>query len=183
MKKPPKSAILVTVLSLLLLAALVGYRSLSGKAAAQPDALSASSQTAPDFTVQDVNGSSVALSSLKGKPVVLNFWASWCPPCKAEMPDYEKMYREYGPKGVAFFMVNMTDGSRETVATAKQFLQQSQYTFPVYFDTKGSAAQAYNVSAIPDSVFIGRSGTVAAAYEGMIDAAAMRNNIEAILKS
>lgn len=175
----------IIAFALLLICAVLGYRLLSQKVKPQQNA-AASSQTpityAPDFTVQDVNGKAVSFSDFKGKPVVLNFWASWCPPCKAEMPDYEKMYRQYGSKGVVFIMVNLTDGNRETTATAKQFLKVSRYTFPVYFDGKLNAANTYGISSIPTSIFIGKDGAIENSYEGMISAAVMKNNIEAIMK-
>ena len=195
MNAKAKTGLLVGVFALLLVVTVVGYRLLSAKAHPQQGSSTSTAQgesgssgpssskpAAPDFTVQDANGKEVSFSEFKGKPVVVNFWASWCPPCKAEMPDYEKMYQEYSKKGVSFVMINMTDGSRETVATAQKFLQESRYTFPVYFDVKQSAAGVYGVSAIPDSVFIDKSGTVVNAYAGMIDANTMKSNLEAILK-
>lgn len=182
MKKSSKTSILITVLALLLVAAVLGYRSLSGKVTPQQSTASASEQSAPDFTVQDAGGKSISFSSFQGRPVVLNFWASWCPPCKAEMPDYEKMYQQYASKGVVFMMVNMTDGSKETVSTAQKFLKDNQYTFQAYFDVEGSASETYGISSIPDSVFINKNGEIIGAYKGMLDSATMQKNIEAILE-
>ncbi len=195
MNAKAKTGILVGVFALLLVVTIVGYRLLSAKIHPQQGSSASSAQgenassapssskaAAPDFTVQDATGKEISFSEFKGKPVVVNFWASWCPPCKAEMPDFEKMYQEYSKKGVSFVMINMTDGSRETVATAQKFLQESRYTFPAYFDVKQSAAGVYGVSAIPDSVFIDKSGTIVNAYAGMIDANTMKANLEAILK-
>ena len=182
MDKRAKIIIGTAAFALLLILAVIGYNLLSQKVKPQQNTAAASSQTtkksAPDFTVQDANGNNVSLSDFKGKPVVLNFWASWCPPCKAEMPDYEKMYQQYSSQGVVFMMVNMTDGSRETTATAKQFLKDSNYTFSAYFDVKSNAANTYGISSIPDSIFIDKSGNVVNAYEGMIDAATMKKSIE-----
>lgn len=194
MNAKAKTGILVGILALLLVATVVAYRTLSSKVQPQTSAApssqgesassepSSSKPTAPDFTVQDAGGKEVSFSEFKGKPVVVNFWASWCPPCKSEMPDYEKMYQEYGKKGVSFVMINMTDGSRETVAGAQKFLKDNGYTFPAYFDVKQSAAGAYGISAIPDSVFIDKNGTVVNAFTGVIDADTMKTNLEAILK-
>jgi thiol-disulfide isomerase/thioredoxin len=186
MDKRAKIIIGIAAFALLLILAVVGYNLLSKKVKPEQTSAVSSSQTsktsAPDFTVQDTNGNNVSLSDFKGKPVVLNFWASWCPPCKAEMPDYEKMYQQYSSKGVVFMMVNMTDGSRETTATAKQFLKDSNYTFPAYLDVKSNAANTYGISSIPDSIFIDKDGNVVNSYEGMIDAATMKKNIEAIIK-
>jgi thiol-disulfide isomerase/thioredoxin len=194
MNAKAKTGILIGVFALLLVVTIVAYRMLSAKVQPQTSAVSSSQGTsvssepssskpaAPDFTVQDAGGKDVSFSEFKGKPVVVNFWASWCPPCKAEMPDYEKMYREYSAKGVSFVMINMTDGSRETVAGAQKFLKENGYTFPAYFDEKQSAAGAYGISAIPDSVFIDKNGAIVSAFTGVIDANTMKNNLEAILK-
>lgn len=138
-------------------------------------------KAAPDFTASDIKGLDVSLSDFKGKPVVINFWASWCPPCKAEMPDYEKLYREYSSKGVVFMMVDLTDGSRETITTAKKFITDSKYTFPVYFDVKYSGANAYKINSIPVSVFVDKDGNISSSYNTKLDEATIRKSIEAIL--
>lgn len=124
--------------------------------------------SAPDFTVQDINGDTVSLSDYKGTPVVLNFWASWCGPCKGEMPDFQKAFQTYGDK-IQFMMVNMTDGGQETVDTASAFISKSDFTFPVFFDTDGSGATAYEVYSIPTTFFIDENGNVSAYSSGMID--------------
>lgn len=131
---------------------------------------------APDFTVQDRDGKAVSLHSLEGKPVIVNFWASWCPPCKAEMPDFEAAYKQHGGD-IQFMMVNMTDGGRETVATAEQFIQQQGYTFPVYFDTEQDAAFTYGVSAIPTTYFIDAQGNLVAYAAGAITSQQLEQGI------
>ena len=120
---------------------------------------------APDFTVYDADGKPVKLSDMKGKPVVLNFWASWCPPCKAEMPDFQETYEEMGGR-INFLMVNAT-GS-ETLAEAKAFIESSGYTFPVLYDTKDSASMAYGVSSLPTTYFIDAQGRAVAQATGAI---------------
>ena len=114
--------------------------------------------TAPDFTVLDKDGNTVRLSEKFGKPIVINFWATWCPPCKQELPDFDKLCKEYGDR-VVFMMVNLTDGYRDTVDGTKRFVSGKGYTFPVYFDTKDNAASAYNVSSIPQTTFIDATAT------------------------
>ncbi len=111
----------------------------------------------PDFTVYDREGNEVQLSDFRGKPIILNFWASWCGPCKSEMPDFEELYQEYG-EDIHFLMINMTDGYQETVESAGQFLEKSQYTFPVYFDLDYEAAVAYGVTSLPTTFFIDAEG-------------------------
>ena len=132
--------------------------------------------TAPDFTVLDADGNEVSLSDFFGTPIVLNFWASWCPPCKAELPDFEAACKKYEGK-VVFLMVNMTDGQRETVEIAKDFITSEGYTFPVYFDTRYEASYAYGISSIPTTYFINADGTLEAKATGMISAAQLEQGI------
>lgn len=134
-----------------------------------------------DFTVLDVDGNEVTLESKIGKPLVINFWASWCPPCKGEMPDFEEVYQEKG-EDITFMMVNMTDGGRETIETAKSFLNDSGYTFPIYFDTEQSAAGAYGISSIPTTIFIDAKGQIIAGSTGAIDKETLLKGIDMILK-
>lgn len=103
---------------------------------------------APDFTVYDADGNEVLLSEYFGKPIVLNFWASWCSPCQMEMPDFHEKYLEIG-EDVQFLMINMTDGSRETVEIASEFIEEKGYTFPVFYDTKSDAAMTYGAYSLP----------------------------------
>ena len=137
--------------------------------------------TAPDFTALDAQGNEVRLSDYFGKPIVLNFWASWCGPCKSEMPDFEEAYQTYG-SDVEFMMVNLTDGSRETVETAKAFIAEQNFTFPVYFDTANEAAIAYQASSIPATYFIDKNGNIIAHAVGMLDKANILKGIEMILE-
>ena len=129
-----------------------------------------------DFNVVDANGKAVLFSDLLGKPIVLNFWATWCGWCEREMPDFEEMYKKYG-EDVTFVMVNVTGGS-ETVEKAKQFIADEGYTFPVYFDVNRSAATKYGTDAgIPMSYFFDAQGTLIAHAEGAIDAATLEIGI------
>lgn len=137
--------------------------------------------TAPDFTVTDENGREVMLSDQIGKPVVLNFWASWCPPCKQEMPDFEEMYQTYGTN-VAFMMVNLTDGYRETTVIAADFIAEQGFTFPVYYDTYSEAAMTYQVSSIPATYFIDAEGNITAHAIGMLNKESLLQGIEMITK-
>ena len=132
--------------------------------------------TIPDFTVYDRDGNQVKLSDFIGKPIVLNFFASWCGPCKSEMPDFEAKYREIGD-GVQFLMINLTDGYYETVKSATDFIDGAGYTFPVFFDTDSSAATAYNVVSIPTTYFIDANGNIVARATGAISAATLAEGI------
>lgn len=134
---------------------------------------------APDFEVIDKEGNPVKLSSFFGKPIVLNFWASWCGPCQSEMPDFNEKYAELG-NDVHFVMVNMTDGGRETVETASAFIEKNGYDFPVLFDTESEAAMTYGAYSLPTSFFINAEGHVIAQAVGAIDAATLQQGIDMI---
>lgn len=136
-------------------------------------------EQASDFTVVDADNNEVALSSLFGKPIVLNFWASWCPPCKSEMPEFQTAYETYG-FDVQFVMVNLTDGERDTVESAGSFVKEQGYTFPVYFDVNQEAAYAYYVTSIPATYFIDKDGNIAASTQGMLNSDTLEQGIALI---
>ena len=134
---------------------------------------------APDFTVYDLEGNAVNLSDFFGKPIIINFWASWCGPCKMEMPDFNEAYLNLN-EDITFLMVNMTDGSRETVDIASSFIAESGYSFPVYYDTSYSAAITYSVSSLPTTYFLDAKGNLIAQARGTIDAATLQQGIDMI---
>ena len=134
---------------------------------------------APNFTVYDIEGNEVNLSDFFGKPIIVNFWASWCGTCKMEMPDFDEAYQTYG-NDISFLMVNMTDGSRETVEIASSFIEESGYSFPVYYDTNYSAAITYSVSSLPTTYFIDADGNLIAHARGAIDDATLQKGIDMI---
>ncbi len=148
--------------------------------AADTAAETADPRLAPDFTVLDREGRPVTLSAMRGKPVVLNFWASWCGPCKREMPEFEAAYQTYGAD-VHFLFVNLTDGQNETVETAKQCIDSLGYTFPIYFDTASEAAVAYGISSIPTTFFIDAEGKLVTYATGQIGTELIEKGIGMIL--
>ncbi len=144
------------------------------EAGTEPEAM-----TAPDFTVVDADGNEVRLSDFFGKPIVLNFWASWCGPCRSEMPDFQDAFEEQGDT-IQFLMVNMTDGSQETLDGALSFVTDSDYTFPVYYDVNYDAAITYGVTSLPTTYFIASDGSLVAYRKGMLTASILQQGIDLI---
>lgn len=136
---------------------------------------------APDFTVENAEGEKVTLASFEGKPVILNFWASWCSPCKTEMPDFQAAYDTYG-EDIQFMMVNMTDGARETRQSGEDFIKEQGFTFPVFYDVDLEAAYAYYVTSIPTTYFIDAEGNILAAGRGMLDSEALEKGISILME-
>lgn len=134
---------------------------------------------APDFTVENADGEEVKLSDYVGKPIVLNFWASWCSPCKSEMPEFNAAWEELEGE-VQFLMVNMTDGSRETVDSAKEYVEGAGFTFPVLFDTGSEAAIAYGAYSLPTTYFIDAEGYLVARAVGAIDGETLQKGLDLI---
>lgn len=134
---------------------------------------------APDFTVLDADGNAVKLSDLFGKPIVLNFWASWCPPCKSEMPEFNKVYEGLG-EDITFMMVDLADGQRETKEKGAQYVKEQGFSFPVYFDTEQDAANKYGIASIPTTIFIDKDGYIVTGAQGAIDAKTLQKGIDLI---
>ena len=134
---------------------------------------------APDFTVVDAEGNEHKLSDFFGKPIVLNFWASWCGPCKSEMPDFDEVYAEYKEE-VHFLMVNLTDGYQETIQSAKEFIEEQGYSFPVYYDTNSEAMMAYYAYSIPMTFFIDAEGQMVAYAQSAISKEVLLQGLEMI---
>lgn len=137
---------------------------------------------APDFTVYNEEGKAVKLSDYKGKKaVVVNFWASWCPPCKYEMPYFQKANDKYKGKEVEILMVNLTDGSRETKKTALEFMKESKYNMNVLFDTELNAAKIYGIQALPRTLFIDKDGNLVNDHTGLITQDMLDDNIDDLI--
>ncbi|WMJ77533.1 MULTISPECIES: redoxin family protein [unclassified Sedimentibacter] len=144
-----------------------------------------------DFTLIDQNGNEHTLSDYKGKVVFLNFWATWCPPCKKEMPDIEALYNEYNlnQSEVVFLGIanprseeypNNQDGEKEEIKT---FLHDNGYTFPTLFDETGEVLQNYNISAFPTTFMIDKKGNIFGYVPGMMTKDIMVNIINQTLQS
>ena len=120
---------------------------------------------APDITLKDLNGKTVSLSAVKGKVVLLNFFATWCPPCRAEMPALNKLYRTLKPRGLEVIGVS-TDRSINDI---KDFLEKNRVDFPILFDADRIAAKQYRVFSMPTTFLIDRKGMIVEKFYGEYD--------------
>ena len=133
----------------------------------------------PNITVFDKDGNVVNLTDFRGKPVVLNFWASWCGPCKNEMPTFDEVYKEVG-NDVYLVMVDMTDGVRETVESGSAYVEKMGYSFPVYYDTAQNAAYTLGISSIPMTIFLDAKGHGVTYYIGALNKDAVLYGIDVV---
>ncbi|MCF6095169.1 TlpA family protein disulfide reductase [Microaerobacter geothermalis] len=124
------------------------------------------SYPATDFSLLDINGQEVTLSELKGKPVVLNFWASWCPPCREETPTFVKLYEKY-KEDVIFLGVNLTN-TEQSVENVRKFIKDFSVSYQILLDEQGEVAKTYQITGIPETFFINRDGMVIYKYSGAI---------------
>lgn len=188
-----KQNVMIIVLSVLLVAliavAAVAYNALSADyvpsdvlpaETTSSSAVTEDVETAPDFTMTDADGNTVSLSDFIGKPIVLNFWATWCGPCKTELPTFDAAYATYG-EDVQFIMLNLTDGYRETVDGVKTFVADNGYAFPVYYDTALDGANTYGAYSIPITVFIDADGVVTYTKIGIISESLLTAKLEALI--
>ena len=111
---------------------------------------------APDFQLQNLDGQTVSLGNLQGKPVLINFWATWCPPCCSEMPYIQEIYEEWSGKGLEVLAINIGESSSK----AEEFMQSNDLSFTVLLDTKQDVAQRYNITGIPTTFFIDKDGII-----------------------
>ena len=136
---------------------------------------------APEFALQDAQGQTVRLSELRGRPVLVNLWASWCAPCKAEMPAMQKVYEAYAAQGFTILAVNTT--FQDTQENAISFAESRMLTFPLLFDVDGSVSQQYQVRAMPTSFFVDQEGIIRrAVFGGPMPEALLRAEIEKLLE-
>jgi thiol-disulfide isomerase/thioredoxin len=134
---------------------------------------------APDFTLQTPDGASVQLAHLKDRPVWINFWATWCGPCREEMPAMQELYEQYRERGLMIVAVNM----EEDAATVRRWMDSGGYTFTFVLDSDGQQVKRYNVKAAPTSYFVGRDGVIHDLKLGQISRAEMVAKLEKLLGS
>jgi cytochrome c biogenesis protein CcmG, thiol:disulfide interchange protein DsbE len=140
-------------------------------AAPQPD------HPAPDFTLASLDGSSVTLSELKGRVVLINIWATWCPPCRAEMPVIQSAYERYRDQGFTVLAVDL----QEDPATVDAFMRRYGLTFPALLDRDGKVSVTYRSSALPSSYFVDHTGVIRAVYRGPMPRSVLTGTVEQLL--
>lgn len=133
----------------------------------------------PDFELTTLDGEQLTLSDLKGKKVVLNFWATWCPPCKAEMPHMQNYYRNSAEEdNVEIVAVNLTDSENRGVKVVQEFIDSYGLTFKIPLDEKGEVGQAYQVFQIPTTYMLNTDGTISQIVKGPMDEATLKTLID-----
>ncbi len=135
-----------------------------------------------DFTVYDINNKEVNLSDYKGKNVVINFWASWCPPCKYEMPYFQNATEKYKDKNIEILMLNLTDGYRETVDSATKYMKENNFHMNLLFDKNLEAATIYQVQGVPRTIFIDKEGYIIKDYTGAMEQDVLYDEIDKLIK-
>ncbi len=137
--------------------------------------------SAPDFTLDMLDGGQISLSDLRGKVVLVNLWASWCPPCREEMPAIERVYRSYKDLGLEVLGVNTTNQDSEAAAAA--FVQEMGLSFPIPLDRTGAVSASYNLRGLPTSFFIDREGIIqSVVVGGPMSEVLIQSKVEALLK-
>ena len=134
---------------------------------------------APAFTLTTLTGNPANLSDYKGRPVLINFWASWCKPCRGEMPDIVAAYQAHQETGLAVLAINLTD--QEGMKDVRKFVAEFQMPFPVLLDEKGRVRRLYALIGVPTSVFIGSDGVVRLVNPGPITSEALQRGLAEIL--
>lgn len=132
---------------------------------------------APDFTLETLTGETISLHELTGKRVILNFWATWCPPCREEMPEMEKVYKKFKNNDVEIVAVNSTVG-KETKEKAGEFANKLGLTFKIPLDIKGEVIKQYQIYGLPTSFFIDADGVIRSIYYGPMNLEYMSKELE-----
>ncbi|KOO49582.1 peroxiredoxin family protein [Viridibacillus arvi] len=137
-------------------------------------------ELAPDFELETLDGKKVKLSDFRGKKVILNFWATWCPPCKAEIPHMQKYYEKFAKEdNFEIVAVNLTS-QQEKVKYVKKFVKTYEMTFPVLLDTEGEQMRTYEIYTIPTTYFLDTKGIIQKKVIGPVDQDSMRESVKAL---
>ncbi len=172
----------VTALSL----SLAGCVPVSGSTAGQPTpgqqgdifaGLPKEGQRAPNATLVDLQGSQLKISDFRGRPLIINFWATWCPPCRAEIPELDAVYREHRDKGLEVLGIDYGEDSQ----TVQGFLKGMEVSYRIVLDPYDEAADGYRIAALPTSFFVDSEGIIRAVHLGGMDRQAIEQKLAKIL--
>jgi len=133
---------------------------------------------APDFTLMRLDGTPVVLNKLKGQVALINIWATWCPPCRAEMPTIEAAYAQYRDQGFTVLAVNLQEDPRSVAA----FMQEYSLTFPALLDLDGQVSRTYQALSLPSSFFVDKKGVIRAVYHGPMPRSVIAGTVEQLLQ-
>jgi cytochrome c biogenesis protein CcmG/thiol:disulfide interchange protein DsbE len=134
---------------------------------------------APDLSLETPQGERIELSALRGKPLILNFWASWCPPCRAEMPTLQALHERYGSE---FVLLGINASTQDSLPKAYQLIAELNLTFPILLDSNGTAVSAYRVFSLPTTFFIDRRGIIRdVVVGGPLSEASLRARLEPLI--
>jgi len=175
-----RDAVVVLVVIIAIAAMLIGGKYLSKSGAGKlSNQVGAKGSEAPDFELADLQGKPVRLSELRGRAVLLNFWATWCAPCKIEIPWFVDLQKQYGPQGLQIVGVAVDVDNKDDVA---KFAREMGINYPVLLGNDRVSAQYGGVEALPTSYYIGRDGKVVTRVFGLVSHSEVEANIKAALK-
>jgi thiol-disulfide isomerase/thioredoxin len=149
--------------------------------AAKPPAAPQEGFSAPYFLLTSLDEKEISLTDFEGSPLVINFWASWCPPCRSEMPAFQHLYLEYAGKNLRIITINATN--QDSLADVESFILKNNLSLPVLLDKSGSASKAFNIYSLPTTFFINSEGIIQKILiGGPIPLALMRIQVEKLLR-
>ena len=147
---------IILVMLIILLPIIAGCQASTGPSGVTSSTVPAEGDLAPDFQLQNLDGQTVSLSSLRGSPVLLNFWATWCGPCRTEMPYLQQIHEEWSDRGLVLLAIDLGESS----STVESYLQSNNLSLTVLLDTRQEVGQKYNIRAIPTTFFIDKDGII-----------------------
>lgn len=178
-----RNVIVLTVVVLVVTGMLIGGKYLSRTSRPQPGGADGGrlvqGASAPDFALKRVDGSVLHLSDFRGKAVLLNFWATWCPPCKVEIPWFIDLQKQYGPQGLQVIGVSMDDESPDKVAA---FGREMSMNYPIVMGSDQLADQYGGVEGLPTTFYIGRDGKIVKKVAGLVSESEVEQGIRAALQ-
>ncbi|MBN1371985.1 MAG: redoxin domain-containing protein [Anaerolineaceae bacterium] len=134
---------------------------------------------APDFELRTLDGSSLRLSDLRGQPVIVNVWTSWCPPCKREMPAFQRVYQEYESHGLVILAVDAIQ--QDSLDDVRLFVSNNALTFPILLDERSEVLSTYQISAFPSTFFVDQEGVIRKVVIGAVSEPLLRSQVEEML--